>query len=287
MRALIIGVDSNIGAALAQKLRQRNVTVIGTHRRQYRGSDHGLLLDLAGETTSLSNLPECDVAFFCAAMTNFAECRADLDLALQVNVRAPASLARHLTERFARVVFLSTAAVFDCREPLMRADRPRHPTSIYGQLKSLAEDDLMQLGEGISVLRLTKVITPSTGFLRQWIISIRARRAITAFTDHRIAPIDMTAATDALCSIGERGAGGVYQISGERDISYADLARHLTQRLGGDENCVRTLPAIDGGLEPGDVLPFTSLDVSRLADLTGFKAPNPYAVLDNLLDKPL
>ena len=41
-------------------------------------------------------LPEADIAFFCAAITSFAACRTNEALARQVNVTSPLLLARRL-----------------------------------------------------------------------------------------------------------------------------------------------------------------------------------------------
>ena len=285
MRALVVGADGLIGAALSAAWRQRCGTVAGTTRgRDSARSPDMVSLDLADENAALESLQEASVAFICAAMTKLAECRQSPSLAERVNFTAPARLARHLVARGTRVVFLSTSAVMDCREPQMRAERPRHPSSVYGKWKAAAEEAILALGEGASVARLTKVLTPEAPLLANWMAALAAGEEIVAFNDHRIAPIGVQHAVDALIAIGELGEGGVYQVSSASDVSYEDIARHLAKRIGAPQRLVTGCPAASRGIAPDDVLPFTSLDVSRLAVLTGFVAPDPYALIASMFD---
>jgi dTDP-4-dehydrorhamnose reductase len=166
----------------------------------------------------------------------------------------------------------------------MRANRPRNPTSVYGKWKAAAEEGILALGEAAIVVRLTKVLTPDAPLLANWRRALAAGEEIVAFNDHRIAPIGVQHAVEALAAIGEHGDAGIYQVSGARDVSYEDVARHLAERMGASQRLVAGYPAASRGIAPEDVLPFTSLDVSRLSELTGFEALEPYAVLDSMVD---
>ncbi|MEA3089642.1 MAG: dTDP-4-dehydrorhamnose reductase [Caballeronia sp.] len=285
MRALVVGADGLIGAALVSAWRQRCGEVVGTtRRREAVRSAEMVLLDLADEDAAFESLPAADVAFICAAMTKLTECRESPGLAERVNFTAPVRLARRLVARGTRVVFLSTSAVMNCREPQMRAERPRYPSSVYGRWKAAAEEAILALGEGATVVRLTKVLTPDAPLLANWMAALAAGEEIVVFNDHRIAPIGVQHAVDTLIAIGDQGEGGVYQVSGARDMSYEEVARHLAKRIGAPQRLVTGCPAASRGIAPEDVLPFTSLDVSRLAALTGFVAPDPYALIDSMFD---
>jgi dTDP-4-dehydrorhamnose reductase len=283
-RALVIGVDGLLGAALASAWRGHG-EVVGTTRRHEAGqAGETVFLDLADENADFGHLPRAEVAFICAAMTKLAECRQSPALAERVNFAAPVRLARHLVANGTRVVFLSTSAVMDCREPQMRAARPRQPTSVYGKWKAAAEEAILALGEHATIVRLTKVLTPDAPLLANWMRALAAGEAIAAFNDHRISPIEVQHAIDALIAIGERPRGGIYQISGAWDVSYEEIARHLAKRVGAPQRLVAGCLAASHGIAPEDVLPFTSLDVSRLAALTGFVAPDPYALINSMFD---
>jgi len=278
MRALVIGADGLVGAALASELRKRKGEVIGTTRRDVNVTTGTVVLDLA--EPNFDGLPSVDVVFICAAMTRFAECRAFPPLARRVNSETPGALTAHFTSRGARVVFLSTSAVFDCKEPSMSSSRRRDGVSLYGRYKAEAEERVLACGQLAMVVRLTKIVAQQQGLFQGWIESLRAGHSIQAFCDHRIAPITLAQCVDAIATIGVRGDEGIYQVSGSADVSYYDVACHFAARLDAKAGLVHSCAASERGIPLEEVLPFTSLDASRISALSGFVPPEPYNVLD-------
>ena len=172
-KALIIGVDSTIGYALAKLLRARGDQVIGSTRRNPSAPEKScIFVDLAKSESATWNLPDADFAVICAAMSRQADCREKLDVARQVNVTTPVMLAERLVARGTRVIFLSSSAVFDGELPFAPADRATAPKSAYGMLKSEAEAAMLDIGRKVSILRMTKVIAPDMPLLARWIKSL-------------------------------------------------------------------------------------------------------------------
>jgi dTDP-4-dehydrorhamnose reductase len=279
--ALIVGVDSLIGAALADALIARGTGVVGTTRRARSGAPGSrMVLDLAAPDAGAAQLPRVDVAIVCAAMARFVDCREQPELARRVNVSAPAALAARLVANGTRVVLLSTSAVFDCRSPRVPADRPTSPATAYGALKAEAEAAILALGPHGCVLRLTKVITPAMPLFVAWIGALRKNERIEAFDDLRFSPIAVCDVLTALLAVLADGGGGIYQVSGAHDISYADAARHLARRSGVSPDLVRAVRAVDRGVPESEVTRYTSLDAVRLCRLTGWTPPPATDVLD-------
>lgn len=278
MRAIVVGIDSLVGRALAEALRARGDTVFGTTRRTDAVSSDTSLLDLAGDTR-IVDLPPADVAFICAAVTSLADCRADPERARRVNLDAPSQLA---TRWAGRTIFLSTNAVFDCQEPLMRADRPRKPTSIYGQLKVEAEDSV--LARGGTVVRLTKIFVPGMPLLKRWHDALSRGDSIEAAEDHRVAPTLLEHVSAALLAVADKGEGGIYQVSAAGDVSYAEIATWIADRLQADRSRVTPRAAVDIGIPANEVLPYTSLDASRLAAVMARPTPQPTVAVDRVLE---
>jgi dTDP-4-dehydrorhamnose reductase len=282
MRALVIGGDGLVGAALACGLRRCRYDVVTTTRRRDAAGE--IFLDLSAPDPD--SLPGADIVFLCAAMTRFTACRAAPRLAQQVNCDGPAAIAARLAAKGTRVVFLSTAAVFDGREPLMAADRATSGASVYGRCKAEAERRILALGSLAAVLRLTKLVTPHQALFQAWMAALKTGQPVEAFEDQRIAPLLPAHCVDALAAISARGAGGIYQISAAADVSYQDIARHLARRLGVDAGLVHPATAAERGIPAEEILPFTSLDVSRMSALSGFQPPPPLQVIDEALFQP-
>jgi len=279
MRVIIVGADGQIGNALHFSLSQRGHAVIGTSRRtDFAGQKDRLFLDLAMPV--LPALPPADVAIVCAAMARFADCRNLPDQARQVNVFAPLAIARRVGEQGGRVLLLSSSVVFDCSTPHVLADQPRAPRSAYGRMKAEAEAGILALGG--TVLRITKVIAAGTGRLTDWISALDRGQSIQAFEDHRFCPITLENVVDAVASIAEQKSGGIFQLSGGEDISYADAARHIASGLDVPVDRVKGTFAADNGIPEDEITPYTSLDTSRLSTLSGYCPLPPRRVIDDV-----
>lgn len=275
----VIGSDGTIGGALKRALEQRRKHVWGTSRRAEAAERNVFSLDLGDERT-WHGLAPADVVFFCAAVTSFAECRADPRRARLINVEGPAKLAELLFSRGSRVVLLSTSAVFDWSRPLVPEDCPPCPTSLYGVLKAEAEERFGQFGPGASIVRLGKILHAELRLLQNWREALGAGREIAAFSDLCMAPVSLDQAVLALIAVGEAGTG-IYQLSATHDISYFEAARHLALRMERDPGLVKEASAATAGIPVGEITRFSSLRSSRIQQLTGQAAPDPFSAIDD------
>jgi dTDP-4-dehydrorhamnose reductase len=287
MRVLIIGGDSTIGSALKQALASRRDSVCFTTRRPVTAGDNALQLDLASFDVGAAQLPKTDIAFFCAAITGFSACRKNIELARQINVTATTLLARRLVAAGSKVVLLSSSAVFDWRIPHVQASRPPCPTTVYGQLKAEAEKAFSALGPAASILRLSKVQTPGDSLFKGWISHLSQKKCVNAYSDHHFAPVTLADAVAALLTISNSSDGGLFQISGARDISYFDAASHLASRIGADPKLVVAANAGKNGIPPLEIIHNSTLDTARITALTGWKAPDPFSVIDEVFHDPI
>ncbi|MBV8926678.1 MAG: sugar nucleotide-binding protein [Bradyrhizobium sp.] len=278
MRCLIVGVDSSFGGALSRSLARLGHGVVATTRRPGHAGDH-LLLDLAGP---LPPLPEADVAIICAAISRLEDCRRHPELAHRINVAAPLELGRSLAQTGARVILPSTSSVFGCVAPHVEENARLAPRSAYARLKAEAEARLLELGSSVSVLRLTKVVRPNVGLLSDWIRQLGQGKTVRAFDDCRFAPLTVEHVVDAITAMVERGESGVYHASGARDISYAEAAAFLAQRVGVASGLVEPVHGADSELPCAELASFTSLATDRLSRLMGFAPPEPLDVLQKV-----
>lgn len=233
---LIIGAGGQIGSALSEALGRANVTVIGTMRHAAAGS---LQLDLANVANDWCAPHRPDVVYLCAAMTNLAACERDPNQAYAVNVAGPLQLSQRLAATGAFCVFLSTNAVFDGLRRYPTSDDPTSPANLYGRLKAEAETRLRDIWqERLAVLRLTKVFHATMPLLDQWTTDLRGARPVSAFEDMLFAPISMQATVTGILAIAAAKVGGIYHLSGERDVSYLAAAKTLAGAMGVPETLV-------------------------------------------------
>ncbi len=283
-KILIVGADGLVGRALFEAAVQRGFVVTGTTRRRDR--PHLLHCDLEDLALHDIALPAADVAFFCAAVAGFAECRNDTARARQINVTAPRLLTEKLVAQGTRVVTLSSSSVFDWSQPHVAADKAPCPVSVYGKLKAENEAAFLAFDKAATVVRFAKMLTPQSRLFAGWLDALRHKRPVTAFSDLRMAPVSLDDAVTLLLALASSDTSGIYQYSASRDISYLDAARHMAAALDAAPSLVAEARAAENGIPPEEITTFSSMDSSRAERLLGTSAPDPFATLDRLYDLP-
>jgi dTDP-4-dehydrorhamnose reductase len=280
---LLVGGDSEIGAATYLHLKAAGKAAAATTRRPQLASPDRPLLDLAADLSSFEPAPDTSAACIFAASARLADCAADPAGSAAINVRQTLTLAERLTARNIYVLFLSSNQVFDGRAPHVRADAPACPVSEYGRQKARAEAALrerMLAGAPIGILRLAKVVSATMPLLHGWVRALSAGEPIRAFHDMQMAPAPTALVGEAIAALLEGRTPGVFQLTGPQDVSYADAAHRLARQLGADPALVGAVGAIEAGMPAGSAPRHTTLDSSALRDRFGIVAPGPWRVLD-------
>ena len=284
---LIVGGDSEIATATAAHLRAAGYVVAGTTRRPERVAADRPFLDLNSPVEEWPIPDRVSAVCFCAAIARLNDCANNPEASALVNVARTIALVDRLLARSIPVLFLSTDKVFDGTRAQVPAATPTCPVSEYGRQKAAAEAALgerMHAGAPVTVLRLAKIVSPGMALLRQWIVSLAAGKSIRAFDDMMMAPTPVALAAAAIERLLAEPNSGIVQLSGPRDIAYSEIAGHLARRLGADPALVEPVSAYSAGLPPGSTAQHTTLDSSALRERFGIAVPNPWAVIDELLE---
>ena len=281
---LVVGGDGAIGAALSRTLLASGASVHAATRRPGLAGPERPLVDLGDAAWPSLKRVTYASAVLAGGATGIAACNADPDGTWRINVDGADRLARMLTGRGTQVILLSTSHVFDGRLRLPLPSDPVSPTDAYGRQRVEAERRILGLAGG-AVLRLAKVLTPSLPVLDTWRRELLAGRPIAPFSDRYLAPVSMAQVCEVLDRMRRRRATGIWQLSASRDISYAELALVLVDRLRADRSLVR--PALQPeSMGEGTAGPrFTAFDLSRLTDELGLPAPDPLEVAAGVVEE--
>lgn len=285
---LIVGGDSLIGGHAARRLAGAGLTVHATTRRTdgARRSPDRPFVDLATREWAALDGVRYRTAVLCAAVARLADCRRDPAGTAAVNVTGTLALARRLAEQGTRVLFLSTNQVFDGTAAPQWADAPPNPVTEYGRQKAAAEAGILAL-PGAGVLRLTKIVHPGMALFDGWAADLRAGRPVAPFGDFRFAPVEVGLVAETilrLCRLEAAEMAGIWQLSAPADITYADAARHIVERLGCDPALVRPVFGAAAGALGGDQPPpFSALDGSRVRDRLGLTPPDAASAVASCL----
>jgi dTDP-4-dehydrorhamnose reductase len=280
---LLVGADSEIGAVTARHLGALGVPVVATTRRRERIAADCTYLDLAQPLNGWTPPPDVEAACIVAAVARLQTCDSDPVGSSYVNVGQTVALAETLLGQGIPVLFLSSNQVFDGSLPFVPADAPLCPVSEYGRQKARTEEALRRhiaAGAPVSILRFAKIVSPGMPLLRQWASALESGQPISAFADMMLAPTPVQLAAQAIARLMREGARGIYQLTGPRDVSYAELADHLAERLGADPRLVARVGAASAGMPKGATPRHTTLDSSALRDRFGLAVPDVWAVVE-------
>jgi dTDP-4-dehydrorhamnose reductase len=91
---------------------------------------------------------------------------------------------------------------------------------------------------------------------------------------------------EAIAATLEEREPGIAQLTGPRDITYADTARLIARRVGAPAALVEVGSAIDAGLPVGATPANTTLDSSGMAGRFGIVVPDAENVVEKALAPP-
>jgi len=282
---LIVGGDSEIGAAAYRAMKAQGAAVAATTRRGDRVAPDRPFLDLAAPLDDWAPPPGTQAVCLCAAIARLAACADDPIASAHINVVQTQALAEKLLARGIAVLFLSTNQVFDGRTPHERADAPHSPVSEYGRQKARAETALlrqMENGAPVAILRLAKVVSDTLPLIGGWIDDLTANKQIRAFSDMTLAPTPTDLVCTAISALLQDRARGIFQLTGPRDVTYADIGRFLADFLGADPSLVSKASARSAGLPEGATPPYTTLDSSLLRVHYGLVVSDVWDIIERM-----
>ncbi|MFH0958862.1 MAG: sugar nucleotide-binding protein [Pseudomonadota bacterium] len=271
---IIIGSDGLIGSSLVRSFLTQGIRVIGTTRRPYSEKRFQISLDLSNSEQIESWIPPSDVnlAIHCAGITKIVQCDSDPLGSFTVNVKNTTKVARKLFESGVFQVFLSTNHVFDGSKPFRSHAEPTCPVNEYGKQKAKTELHFLNLGKS-AIIRFTKIIGSSDNLLGSWVTSLKRGQQIQPFINMFMSPVPLSTALNVLKMISFSGLTGIFQVSGERDISYAEVARMGARAIKVSEDLVTPILSTDAGF---NMVPpeNTTLNTDRLLEDFGISVPS-------------
>lgn len=279
---LVIGADGLIGRGLIDYLKSCGESVLGTTRRPDTVSCSRLYLDLAADVAQWRPPCPISVAYLCGAVSTLRACLEKPVQSTVVNVQHTVALAKTLIENKAFVVFPSSNLVFDGSAPFQKADAPTCPETEYGRQKVEAEKGLLSFENSVAVVRLTKVLSSEMSLFADWTRKLCNNETITPFSDMLISPVPLHFVVNILYCVGKRRRAGIVQVSGEKDITYGEMARRIAWNMGADPALVRPIKLCESGLNLEAAPLHTTLDTSRLHNEFGIVLPGVWAAIDSV-----
>jgi dTDP-4-dehydrorhamnose reductase len=222
-KVLIIGGNSMIGKALADKWSNQNFEVHSTSRRFLNSNQ--IFFDLQGPNFSVfSDQYECIV--FLAGDTNIQSCINNPILSEKVNVTNSILALDFFETISSNIIFISTDDVFFGSTPRESVNSPPKPKNLYGHQKALVERHITNNTANTAILRLSKVIHPKFNLFAEWRNAISQKQKIYPYIDKYFSPTNLVSVIEKISYIKSNNDTKIHHCSGEDDISYFDYALH-------------------------------------------------------------
>lgn len=237
-RLLIVGASGFLGQHIAQKAASAFEVFQADIAAPPGG--HGLAMDVTSAASVNAGFERVapDVAILLAAISDIDECERRPDLAQAVNVRGAEHVAEACARSGARLVFTSSAAVFNGTRHGYNESDPPTPFSVYGSTKALAEDTISRKLPSALILRMALAIGFAEGsgtnsMLNKLAAKLRAGESVS-FPDYEYRnPIDAeTLSCFLLELLNCRGAAGIFHVGATESISRFELGVRLAEKMG-------------------------------------------------------
>jgi dTDP-4-dehydrorhamnose reductase len=278
MRILITGTGGLLGSNLALEAANQH-TVFGVDRScpQKTAAFSPIVADLLdpGAVERVLEESQPDWVIHCAAQANVDACERDPNLARKLNTELPRKLAQHVARGGARLLHVSTDAVFDGQRGDYREDDTPNPINVYAQTKLDGEYAVLETAADAIVARINIFGWSPSGkrsLAEFFYNNFKAGNPIKGFTDVSFCPVLVNDIADLFYAMLGKGLSGLYHVVSSESSSKYEFGVAIANRFGFDPNLITPLSVSDAGLAAVRS-PNLTLNVEKLIHDVGMVPP--------------
>lgn len=294
MRILIPGASGLLGLNMAweaARVRQpaggsRSHSVIGVvNGHPLRTGEFEVIkadLLLPGAVERLVEETRPDWVINCAALALVDACEANPSLAYSLNVELPRQLAKHVARGGARMVHVSTDAVFDGQKGGYTEEDAPNPLGVYARTKLEGERAVMEANPEALIARVNLFGWSLSGkrSLAEWFFyNLQAGNPVKGFTDVYFCPLLANDLAQLFLRMLQVGLKGLYHVVSSECLSKYAFGVELARRFELDQGLIAPAPVSQGGLLAARS-PRLTLSSAKLAQDLGEDIPRISTGLD-------
>jgi len=297
MRILVTGASGLLGINLALEATKQH-TVFGLVNHQqlnperipFREHFNIIQADLLepGAIERVLDQTQPDWVINCAAMAIVDACEIEPDRAWKLNREVPAKLsallAGDVSKGGARLLHISTDAVFDGRTGNYKEEDEPHPLSVYANTKLHGEQVVLQTYPNALVARVNMFgwsLNQMRALSEFFYYNLSAGKQIKGFTDIYFCPLLANDLAGLLLQMLEKGLAGLYHVVSRECVSKYEFGVRLARKFGLDETLISPVSFQSAGLK-AERSPHLTLDTAKLAHALGKQPPSVYEGLQRL-----
>jgi len=263
-------LGTNAGAFLRGRVNLVGQARVGAESALY---ERIIGLDLRNPTQMTDLIAEVrpDVVLNAAAISGHETSANDPEQAYAVNVVATKAIAEACAEVGARMVHISTDALFaGDRGNYTEGDEPA-PFSYYGETKLAGEEAVRTALADHLIVRTNFFGWSETGrksVLEFFVNSLRAGQNVRGYPDFIVTSIYIQTLLDAIWKLGSVGAVGTFHVASSDALSKYDYGRLIAEQFALDPELIARLGP-DPGAHAASRSRDLSLNTSRAAGVLG------------------
>lgn len=249
-RIFITGANGLLGQKLVEQLVEAGeYHVIGSGRGECRLPGKGFdyePVDITDESAVVEVIGRTapDIIIHGAAMTNVDQCELNQDECYHVNVNATAYLIKAAEQVNAHFIFVSTDFIFSGEEGPLDENAAAAPVNYYGGTKLEGERLLMGSNLKWAIARTVLVFGMAHDLSRTNIIlwvksSLESGKEIRVVDDQFRTPTLAEDLAAGCILIAQKGAEGIYNISGSDFLNPYEMAMMTAEHFDLDKSLIR------------------------------------------------
>jgi dTDP-4-dehydrorhamnose reductase len=279
MRILVTGASGLLGANVALEAAAKGHTVFGVGNRSPLNTENFTVLMAnllnAGELARVLEQTQPDWVINCAALANLEDCEKDPELARLINSELPGILAETCRKGGARLLHVSTDAVFDGQKgDYTEADEP-NPLNVYAQSKLDGERAVVDANPNALIARVNLFgFSPSgkRSLAEFFLYNLMANKPVKGFTDVFFCPMLVNTIAHIFFKMLARELTGLYHVFSAECLSKYDFGVRIADQFGLDTGLIAPVSVEAGGLVAARS-PNLRMDTHKLSTTLGEPLP--------------
>ena len=255
-RIFIVGAGGFLGGRAAREAKNSFEVFTGSRNAAIEAGSVQIDITDAASVDAAFQRVRPDAVLMLAALSDIDQCQARPEEAHAINVRGPENVVNACVLSGARLLFTSSAAVFDGNKHGYAEDDTPSPGSVYGETKALAEAAVLALLPSAIVVRIALAIgfagkAGTNAMMDNLAARWASGSAVASPTFEFRNPIDAgTLSRWMLQLLRSEDAVGFFHAGAKESVSRYDLNAKLARRMGYSGDLVQPQAAPTPGRAP-------------------------------------
>lgn len=248
-KTLILGSSGFLGGYFRKELGE--FAVCHTSRREVAATINAeslvASLDTREEVKRFLNSTEFSTIINCVALSDIDECERDPQKASWLNAELPKVLAEECKVKGAKLVHISTDAVFSGKDSFSSETMQPSPKSVYGLSKYKGETASLEENPNTLVCRVNFVGWNPRGksLFNFFYSNLRDKKQIKGFHDIYFTPLYARDTVEIISGLTEGNQAGIFHVVGSERISKFEFGQLVARAMNKDRNLVERSSFLD------------------------------------------